>query len=162
MVEIRRYNEGEEPVIVDLVNKIMTEEFGADVAAYPTGDIENIAKSYGALGEAFFVAVDKDKIVGTVAIKKEEDRVALLRRLFVDPLYRQRKIGLELVDCALRFCHEVGYSEVVFRTTSRMEKAIALCQKKGFVQRAKIELGPIELFKFCLSLRDGLKATKAG
>lgn len=158
MVKIRRFKAGEEVLVIDLINRIMNKEFGSDAAAYPTGDIERLSESYGALGEAFFVAADNGKIVGTVGIKKEDDRVALLRRLFVDPPYRRKKIGMELIDCALRFCHEVGYSEIVFKTTSKMEKAIGLCQKRGFVQRAKLKMGPIELLKYSLSIRGGLKA----
>lgn len=153
MTEIRRYQPGEEEEISSLVNSIMEQEFGSDQAAYPTGDIEKLEDNYGALGEAFFVAVDKDKIVGTVAIKKEDDRLALLRRLFVAPTHRRRKIGDELLDRALQFCNEVGYSEIVFKTTSRMTKAIELCKKKGFIQRAKVQLGPVELLKYSLSLR---------
>jgi GNAT superfamily N-acetyltransferase len=67
--------------------------------------------------------------------------------MFVSPDYRGQKIGSKLVERALQFCEEVGY-EFVFRTTSRMTQAIELCKKNGFVQRAKIQLGPIELFKF--------------
>ncbi len=159
-IKIRRYNPGEEHEISQLINGIMGQEFGDAKSAYPTEDIENLNTHYGALGEAFFVALDGDKIVGTVAIKKEDDRIALLRRLFVDTTYRRRQIGVELIDYALKFCHEVGYHEVVFRTTSRMEGAIKLCQKRGFVQRAKLNLGAVELMKFSLSVRNGYKAEK--
>lgn len=161
MITIRRYNPGEEAGIQKLINEIMVKEFGEDRAAYPTGDLESLTTSYGALGEAFFVAVDQSKIVGTVAIKKEDDRVALMRRLFVDNTYRRRNIGVQLLDRVIQFCHEVGYDEVIFKTTSKMISANELCKKRGFLQRAKLQLGPVELFKFSLSLRNGLKAGTA-
>ncbi len=161
MITIRRYAGGDEHAIKDLVLTIMNGEFGEAASAYPTDDIEDIGRAYGGLGEAFFVALDGNKIIGTVGIKKEDKRVALLRRLFVAAPYRNRQIGLKLVDRALQFCHQVGYQEVVMKTTSRMERANKVCQKCGFVQRAKIDLGKIQLLKFSLSIREGLKSAKS-
>jgi hypothetical protein len=60
----------------------------------------------------------------------------------------------------LEFCREVGYEEVVFKTTSKMSGAIDLCLKNGFAQRAHLVLGPIELIKLSLSLREDVQALK--
>ena len=160
MITIRRYSPGDEVSIKQLITEIMNGEFRDDTAAYPTDDIQDIDRTYGNLGEAFFVAVDGEKIIGSVAIKKEDERVALLRRLFVASDYRNRQIGLKLIDRALQFCQEVGYDEVIFKTTSRMERAANVCKKRGFIQRAKLSLGPIDLLKFSLSIRDGVKSVK--
>lgn len=162
MITIRRSMKDDDTAVVDLINSIMDREFHDAKHAYPTEDVECIEKAYGGIGEAFFVAVDNktQKVVGTVAIKKEDGRVALLRRLFVAPTHRNLKIGKRLIDRALEFCREVGYEEVVFKTTSKMSGAIDLCRKNGFVQRAHLVLGPIELVKLSLSLREDLQALK--
>ncbi len=156
MITIRRSVQEDDAAVVDLICGIMDKEFHDAKHAYPTEDVECIEKAYGGIGEAFFVAVENQsrKVVGTVAVKKEDGRVALLRRLFVAPTHRNLKIGKRLIDRALEFCREVGYEEVVFKTTSRMSGAIDLCRKNGFVQRAHIVLGPVELIKLSLSLRD--------
>ena len=158
---IRRFAPGDERAVKALISQIMNEEFHEARTAYPTDDIENILTSYGGLGEAFFVAVCGDHVVGTVAVKKEDDRVALLRRLFVSGAFRKQQIGLKLIDRILQFCQEVGYEEIIFKTTSAMQAAVKTCQKRGFVPRAKIDLGGTELLKFSLSLRDGHKGTKS-
>ena len=152
MISIRRFAENDHDEVVALIQGIMAQEFAQDAHAYPTADLDTISDTYGSLGEAFFVAVDGKKIIGTVGIKKEDTRIALLRRLFVSADYRGQKLGSKLIQRALQFCEEVGYDEFVFRTTSRMTQAIELCKKNGFIQRAKIQLGPIELFKFVLAL----------
>lgn len=157
MTKIRRFSEGDSESVQSLINRIMSSEYGDAVKAYPTDDIEQVSKFYGALGEAFFVAVDGAQVVGTVAIKKEDDRQALLRRLFVAPECRGKRLGEKLLDEALKFCKDVGYDEVVFKTTSKMQGAIKVCQKRGFTQRARLNLGPIELCKFSLSIRNGFK-----
>ena len=162
MITIRRSMQEDDAAVVELITSIMDSEFHDAKHAYPTEDVECIEKAYGAIGEAFFVAVDNKshQVVGTVAIKKEDDRVALLRRLFVAPTHRNLKIGKRLIDRALDFCREVGYEEVVFKTTSKMSGAIDLCCKNGFVQRAHIVLGPVELIKLSLSLRADVQALK--
>jgi GNAT superfamily N-acetyltransferase len=162
MITIRRSEKDDDAAVVDLISGIMDSEFHDAKHAYPTEDVECIEKAYGGIGEAFFVAVDNKahEVVGTVAIKKEDGRVALLRRLFVAPTHRNLKIGKRLIDRALDFCREVGYEEVVFKTTSKMSGAIDLCRKNGFVQRAHIVLGPIELIKLSLCLHKEVHAVK--
>ncbi len=161
MVSIRRFCQDDEKAVKELINSVMTDEFHDSASAYPTEDLENIVKTYGGLGEAFFVAVaDGSKIVGTVAVKKEDGRIALMRRLFVSRTHRNQQIGVKLIDHVLTFCDEVGYKEIIFRTTSRMEGANKLCQKKGFVQRAKLNLGSLELLKFSHHV-ESLKGAKS-
>ncbi len=162
MITIRRCTQEDESAVIDLINSIMNREFHEVKHAYPTEDVECIDKAYGGIGEAFFVAVDNQthKVVGTVAIKKEDERVALMRRLFVAPTHRNQRIGKRLIDRALEFCREVGYEELVFKTTSKMSGAIDVCKKNGFVQRGHIVLGPIELIKLSLSLREPAHAVK--
>ena len=162
MITIRRSLKDDDAAVVELINSVMDREFHDAKHAYPIEDVECIEKAYGGIGEAFFVAVDEKshKVVGTGAIKKEDGRVALLRRLFVAPKHRKLKIGKRLIDRALDFCREVGYEEVVFKTTSRMSGAIDLCRKNGFTQRAHIVLGPVELIKLSLCLRKDACAVK--
>ena len=161
MITIRRFTPGDEQHVQDLIVTIMNSEFKTESAAYPVDDIRNIPTAYGKIGEGFFVAEDNSRIIGTVAVKKEDDRVALMRRLFVAPQYRNQKIGAKLIDRALHFCQEMGYDEVVFKATSNMSKAVEICKKKGFVARAKLQLGSVELCKLVISLRNGHAAKSA-
>ena len=157
MIQIRRFLPEDEAEIVRLIGQIMDGEFQEDKAAFPMIDLEALKDSYNRLGEAFFVADDGGKVVGTVGIKREDDRVALLRRIFVAPPYRKRKIGLQLLNRAIAFCEEVGYQELIFKTTSRMANAIELIRKRGFQSRAKVPMGTLELLKYSLSLKNHKK-----
>jgi GNAT superfamily N-acetyltransferase len=160
MIKIRRFIPEDQKSVQELISDIMNKEFHDEAAAYPSGDIANIPETYGGLGEAFFVAAQNGDIIGTIAVKKEDDRVALMRRLFVSEAHRKQQIGMRLIERALQFCGEVGYQEIIFKTTSRMEGANKVCQKCGFVQRAKLHMGTIELLKFSLPLRDRDKVKK--
>ena len=151
MISIRKCEVGDQRAVKKLIHRILCDEFPKE--ANTLEDLENISDSYGKLGETFFVAVSDNVIVGTVGIKREDERTAMLRRLFVDSTQRRKKIGTQLVDRAIGFCREVGYDEVIFKTNSAMKDAITLCEKQKFAAKAKLDLGPMQLLKFGLFLK---------
>jgi len=154
MLTIRKCHPNDQKAARDLIVKIMREEFPKESSSFPVDDLAEISSSYGKLGEAFFVAVATDgKIVGTIGVKQEDKRTAMLRRFFVDSGSRGKHIGSQLLDRAIEFCREVGYDEVIFKTTSTMENAVSLCASRGFLPRAKLEVGSIKLLKFALFLK---------
>ena len=151
MINIRKCALNDQKAAKKLILTVLNQEFPKE--AVTLEDLENISDSYGKLGEAFFVAVSGDVIIGTVGVKREDERTAMLRRLFVDSTYRRKKIGSQLVERAIEFCREVGYDEIIFKTNSTMKDAIRLCEKKKFAQKAKLDLGPMQLVKFGLFLK---------
>jgi len=153
-IKIRKFESRDITKVKTLIQSIMKDEFPEVSQAYPYDDLKNLEDSYGKLGEAFFVAASKGKIIGTVGIKQEDERTALLRRLFVDAKFRGKRLGDRLIERAITFCREVGYEELIFKTTSTMHNAVLLGKKKGFVPKARINLGPIDLLKFALRLKS--------
>ncbi len=154
MLTIRKCQSGDVQAVRELVISVLNQEFPKEAQAYPTKDLNDILASYGKLGEAFFVAAMDGRVVGTVGVKREDERVALLRRLFVAPDCRRKKVGVQLLDRAIEFCREVGYDEIVIKTTSTMDRAVHLCERKGFVPRARLNLGSQELLKLALFLKE--------
>ncbi|OGW87223.1 MAG: hypothetical protein A3C35_06950 [Omnitrophica bacterium RIFCSPHIGHO2_02_FULL_46_11] len=150
---IRKCQSSDEPAARELIVNVLQREFPKDAQNIPSDDLDDIGSSYGKLGEAFFIALSNGKIVGTVGIKQEDERTAFLRRLFVAPEFRRKQIGSQLIERAVEFCREVGYDEIIFKTTSTMDKAVRLCEKRGFVPKAKLGVGPVQLLKFALFLK---------
>ena len=153
MVTIRKCQKEEEQAARELITAVFHNEFPGEADNFPADDLTDIHTSYGKLGEAFFVALYDGLVVGTVGIKRDDERTALLRRLFVDPRFRRRNIGNQLIEQAVNFCREVGYDELIFKTTSTMNQAVQLCEKKGFIPRARLSVGPVQLMKFALFLK---------
>ena len=151
MISIRKCEPNDQKAVKKLIGQILHKEFPKETATLE--DLEDISDSYGKLGEAFFVAVSDNVIVGTVGVKREDERTAMLRRLFVDSSHRRKKIGTQLVERAIGFCREVGYDEIIFKTNSAMKDAIKLCEKKKFAPKAKLDLGAMQLLKFGLFLK---------
>lgn len=152
MIEIRPVTEKEDVHVKEMIVTILESEFSPEEKAFFSTDIEHVSRNYAGDGEVFFIATDQNKIVGTIGIKREDERNALLRRVFVRPEYRGRKIGSQLITKAIEFCQREGYEEIVFKTTSRMKEAIKLCEANGFTKKMRIELGGLELLKFTIYL----------
>lgn len=140
------------PQIVGLVSGILGKEFPGDERAYPAGDLQRIEEHYQGPGSTFLVAEEGRRIVGTVGVKREDSKTAILRRLFVDPGCRGKGVGTLLLKQALEFCRSQGFREVVIRTSANMEQAIRLCSSLGFKEQGRWALGEITLVRFHLKL----------
>lgn len=158
---IRKFRTGDAEQVRSLITGIMEKEFRQDMSAYPSSDLDDISVSYGNIGEVFFVAEDDGKIVGTVAVKRDDERHALLRRFFVAPEYRGQKLGKKLLHHLIDYCRDVGYQEIMVKTTTHMLRAIKLFQKSGFTEKAQIDLGGIKLCKLELFLKENSPMAEA-
>lgn len=152
MMQIRRFNLNDQEQVKKIITDILKNEFAIDQKAYPHSDLESIPQVYGGKREAFFVGEEGGKIVGTVAVKEESKKVAILRRLFVNPNFRGKDYGLALIDNALDYCRKNGYHEIIFHSSARMKAAIGLCLKKGFKEKQRLNLDGVDIIKFALTL----------
>ena len=149
---IRPLQRQDEEVVRDLIFSILDGEFSVEQKAYPLSDLDAIEKHYQGPRDIFLVALENQRIVGTVAVKEDDTKTALLRRLFVDRADRGKRYGSQLVEAALAFCREKGYKRVAFRGTTSMEKARALKRRKGFTEKEKIRFGDVEMILLHLTL----------
>ena len=151
-LQIRAVKNTDVPKVLKLIKSILETEFGKEAAVYPQIDLYDLESSYGGNRDCFLVAEMEGRIVGTTAIKEEDAKVALLRRVFVDPKYRGKGYGLELMEMAIEFCKKKSYRKISFRGTSRMTTALALCRKKGFQEVDRVPMEDFEIIRYSLRL----------
>ncbi|MDD1750331.1 MAG: GNAT family N-acetyltransferase [Methanothrix sp.] len=83
--------------------------------------------------------VEKDgRIGGCAAIVKFSEKEAQLRWLLLHPDLRGRGLGRRLVEEALAFCRDAGYSSVFLWTVSTLPAAAGLYQSVGFRETEKV------------------------
>ena len=83
-------------------------------------------------GQSIWIVEDGERIVGSVAIVKFSERAGQLRWLLLDPEVRGQGIGRRLVEEALDFCRDAGYSSVFLWTVNTLPVAAKLYQSVGF------------------------------
>lgn len=152
-IVIRTVKNSDVPKVLKLIKGILESEFGKEAAVYPQIDLYDLENSYGGTRDCFLVAEKDGDIVGTTAVKEEDEKVALLRRVFVDPKYRGKGYGLVLIDKAIDFCKKKNYRRISFQGTSRMATALNLCRKKGFQEVDRVAMEDFEIIRYSLRLQ---------
>lgn len=85
-------------------------------------------------GRLFLAYVD-DRLAGCVAMRKLEDGICEMKRLFVRDDFRGMKIGISLIERIFSNAREIGYSKMRLDTfPPKMGKAVSLYASHGFVE----------------------------
>ncbi len=71
---------------------------------------------------------------GSIAIVKASEKEAQLRWLLLHPDLRGHGVGRALVEEAVSFSRENGYSSVIFWTEGSLQAATTLYRRSGFVR----------------------------
>ena len=94
-------------------------------------DLFKIPEIYSGKGK-FWIALDGDVVVGTVAIRDLKNGHAKLNRMFVHTHYRGTGLGQKLLDTALEFSRAHGFKDIVLNTHLLMHRAHNFYEKNGF------------------------------
>jgi len=141
MISIRKGVSEDSEAVRQLIVSILTAEYNAVGESIDLQDLHDIASSYGGERDLFLVAEKDGSIIGTVALKEDSQETALLRRIFVQSDFRGKGYGDALLSEAMEYCEKMGYENVFFRGTDRMQTAISLCLKNGFEEDDVADLG---------------------
>src|SRR4051812_22538812 len=129
-VEIRR-EELSSPVAQELIlalNAELEARYPEDGANFFRLDAEEVAEGRG----AFLVAYMDGRPVGCGAVRRIEATVVEIKRMYVDPSARNRRVGRRILD-ALEFeARSLGAMRLLLETGPRQPEAIALYQHAGF------------------------------
>jgi ribosomal protein S18 acetylase RimI-like enzyme len=96
-------------------------------------EIDNPLYKYSAPTGALFIAYYNAIPVGCIALQPlQEPQTCEMKRLYVDPEYRNLKIGDALVKTLLQEAQSLGYTTMKLDTLERLQAAIKLYLKFGF------------------------------
>ncbi len=112
-----------------------TKWLGRDLSFQNIDDeLSNPAHKYTAPEGELLVAVENDEIVGMVAYHRHSSFRCEMKRLYVKPKCRGKKIGEKLIDEIVEHAKNAGYQEMVLDTIISLKSAVHLYKKAGFHQ----------------------------
>ncbi|MFH0773159.1 MAG: GNAT family N-acetyltransferase [bacterium] len=131
---ITEYKDIYKEQIIKLVGECLVDQLVLSVSCLPIedDDLQKIPELYARRGK-FWVALDGSKVVGTVGIREISGALAKLRRMFVQKEYRGTGLGQQLLDTALQFARENGYTKITLNTHKKMKRAHHFYKKNKFI-----------------------------
>jgi len=93
-------------------------------------DPEEVVEGRG----AFLIAYIEGRPVGCGAVRRVEPTVAEIKRMYVDPSARNRRVGRRIVDALVGEARRLGATRLLLETGPRQPEAIALYQHAGFAE----------------------------
>lgn len=96
-------------------------------------ELKNLPGAYAPPLGRLLIALDSDIAGGCVALRKLEDGICEMKRLYVRPSCRGKGLGKLLVDRLIAEARAIGYRQMRLDTIgSSMQAAIALYRRRGF------------------------------
>lgn len=121
IAEVRRlFRQYEESLGVDLC----FQDFERELAELPG--------RYAPPDGALLIAVEGGRTVGCVALRKLDEGICEMKRLFVQPAYRGRGIGRALAEAIIRQAVRLGYRRMRLDTLDKLREATGLYESLGF------------------------------
>lgn len=106
-------------------------------------ELENLEAKYGPPDGRLYLALYGEKAAGCIGLKKIDDRRCEMKRLYVRPQFRGRKIGEQLVRKIITEAGEIGYSQMLLDTLPFLENAVRMYKKLGFYTTERYNDSPM-------------------
>ena len=150
-VRLEEFSDEYSAPVTELVHGILRDEFGFSAASADQPDLLDIPQHYGAKDSKFWIALDGPALIGTTGFVDLGSNQGLLRKMFVRSDYRGTGVAPLLLENALTWARERGFSEMYLGTNSKFHAAQRFYEKHGFTPLAPESL-PASVPR--LNLRD--------
>lgn len=139
LINIKPYSHLYKDQIKKLIISIQTEEFNLPVTLDEQLDLNEINNFYQKEKGNFWVALDGEKVVGTIALIDIGNSQTALRKMFVDKNYRGKdlKIAQLLLDTLLLWCDHKKVAEIYLGTIHIFKAAVRFYEKNNFNEISK-------------------------
>ncbi len=119
--------------IIFLHGSVYAQEYGFDKTfeQYVAGPLRRFAQTQTAR-EKIWIVEQSNNVRGCLAVVKDNETTAQLRWFLVHPDLQRRGIGTKLIQEAIQFTKENGYSSLFLWTVSILEAANKLYTSMGF------------------------------
>jgi len=95
-------------------------------------ELENLPGKYGAPEGSILVAKENGETVGCVALRPLGREICEMKRLYVKPAHRGKKLGRELAVAIIQEAKRLGYRVMRLDTDASMKEASMLYRALGF------------------------------
>ncbi len=95
-------------------------------------ELEHLETKYGYPDGRLYLAYYDEKVAGCIGLRKIDKQHCEMKRLYIRPLFRGKKIGEQLIQQIIADAKKIGYSYMLLDTLPFLETAIYMYKKLGF------------------------------
>jgi putative acetyltransferase len=139
---IESYSEKYKEDIAALILNIQNNEFNVPVTLNDQQDLLDIENFYCKNNGGFWLAIENEKLIGTIALIDIGGGQAALRKMFVHAGYRgkEKAIGQSLLNYLIEWCNQKCITEIYLGTVEQLYAAKRFYIKNGFEKIEKNRL----------------------
>lgn len=143
-IKIIPYNLSHQQQVIDLILNIQQLEFNVPITIGDQPDLLSVDAVYRNGNGNFWVALDNEKVIGTIALIDFGNNQAALRKMFVHKDYRgkEKAVAQLLYNNLEDWCREKNINEIILGTITKLVAAIKFYLRNGFVEVEK-EMLPV-------------------
>lgn len=117
--------------------KVLIEEYAATLGVDLcfqnfSEEIADLRKMYGPPRGCLLLARSNREPAGCIAVRSKGETVCEMKRLYIRTSYRGVGLGRRLVEAAIGYARQSGYSQMVLDTLPSMTEAQTLYESFGF------------------------------
>jgi N-acetylglutamate synthase-like GNAT family acetyltransferase len=126
----------------ELISSIQRNEFNIPITLEQQPDLSDISTYYQKGCGNFWVALENEKVIGTIALLDIDNNQVALRKMFVHQDFRGSEFGTAklLLNQALEWAKESGVKQVLLGTTAKYLAAHRFYEKHGFLEITEQQL----------------------
>ncbi len=119
-------------------------------------ELANLPGAYRSPEGRLLLATRDNELAGCVALRKLEDGICEMKRLYVRPDFRGTGVGRLLAESLIKIAREIGYERMRLDTLpGKMDRAIAMYRQLGFKDIEPYYFNPVASAAFMeLDLRS--------
>ncbi|MBK7650745.1 MAG: GNAT family N-acetyltransferase [Flammeovirgaceae bacterium] len=111
-------------------------------------ELASLSIMYSKPQGVLIIAMENEKAVGCFGIRKLEDSIGELKRMYIREKARGFGYGKQLLQNAIETAAQLGYSKMRLDTLATMGSAIHLYKQVGFYEMEPYRFNPMEGAKY--------------
>lgn len=107
-------------------------------------EMKHLENKYGLPDGRLYLVYCDEKLAGCIGLRKIDSQNCEMKRLYVRPQFRGRKIGDLLVEKIIDDAKKIGYSYMLLDTLPFLKSAIHMYKKYGFYEISSYNDSPMD------------------